>query len=199
MDLGEALRRRRMCRDFLDDPIDDTVLDTVLRAATRAPAAGNTWGLDLVVLAGADRDSYWDVALGADRAGFRWPGLLDAPVLVIPVVDPSAYAVRYAQPDKAASRLGGSPDDWPVPYWWIDGGAAMMAMLLAAVEAGLGALFFGQFGHEADLGRRFGVPEGRRALGTVALGHPRPGGRNTSASARRGRPDLRDVVHRGRW
>ena len=51
------------------------------------PSAGNTWALDLVVLRGDGIDAYWDVTL-ADRGGFRWPGLLRAPVIVIPTVDP---------------------------------------------------------------------------------------------------------------
>lgn len=200
MEFGDVLRRRRMCRDFLDAPIDEAVLDTILAAATRAPAAGNTWGLDLLVLTGSQRDAYWDVALPPERRdGFAWPGLLRAPVLVVPVVDPGAYVARYAESDKAHTGLGAAPDDWPVPYWWVDGGAAVMAMLLAADDAGLGALLFGQFDHEPALATRFGIPDGRRAIGTVALGHPAPDGRRPSRSATRGRPPIERIVHRGHW
>ena len=151
------------------------VLDAVLATAFRGPTAGNTNMLDLVVLTGADTDRYWDVTLaaGAPRCTFRWPGLLRAPVLVLPVVNPAAYVDRYSEPDKAHTGLGASADDWEVPYWWVDGGAAVMAMLLAAERHGLGALLFGQMTHESDGGRRaLGIPDGRRSVGTVALGHP---------------------------
>ena len=188
-----------MCRDFLATPVEPAVLEPVLRAAFRGPAAGNSDALDLVVLQGADVEGYWSITLPeARRAAFPWPGLLRAPVLVLPYVAPQRYVERYAEHDKAATGLGRDAASWPVPYWWVDGGAAVMAMLLAAEAAGLGALFFGQFDHEPAVASWLGVPEGHRALGTVALGRP-GGGRSTSASARRGRPDPLERVHRGSW
>ena len=201
---GEVLATRRMCRDYLTRPIPDDLLRRVLHAAFRGPAAGNTAALDLLVLQGDDVAAYWDLTLSDDgpsgrRASFRWPGLLRAPVLVVPVVDPIAYLERYAERDKAASGLGGDLDAWSVPYWWVDGGAATMALLLAAEDAGLGCLLFGQFDHAPLLARRFDIPAGHRAVGTVALGWPAPEGRHPSASARRGRPDPDDRLHLGRW
>ncbi len=193
------LAARRMCRDFLPDPLAPDVVRAVTDAALGAPAAGNTWALDLLVLDGDDVGRYWDTTLpeGA-RASFPWPGLLQAPVLVLPYVDADAYVDRYAQRDKSRTGLGGSVEDWPVPYWWVDGGAAVMAMLVAAAGHGLGALFFGQFDHEPAVAREFGVPAGRRALGTVAVGHPASDGR-PSRSAGRGRPDPAVHVHRSSW
>jgi nitroreductase len=195
-----VLASRRMCRDFRADPVPGSTVDAVLAAAFRGPSAGNTSALDLVVLTGADTARYWDVTLPAGRrSGFRWPGLLRAPVLVVAVVEPSAYVERYGRADKAATGLGRSADAWPVPYWFVDGGAALMAMLLAAEATGLGALLFGQFDHEADVLVALGVPDGRRALGTVALGLPAAGGRAPSVSARPGRPDPASHVHRSSW
>ena len=108
----------------------------------------------------------WEVP-EARRRAFPWPGLLVAPVLVVPYVDPTRYVERYAEPDKSHSGLGTGESAWSVPYWWVDGGAAVMAMLLAAESEGLGALFFGQFGHEDAVREAFGVPAAQRALGTV--------------------------------
>jgi nitroreductase len=200
----EVLASRRMCRDFEDAPLADDLLAPVLAAAFRGPSAGNTAGLDLVVLDHERTSDYWDVTLpdrgaGGPRDRFRWPGLLRAPVLVIPVVHPGAYVARYAMPDKRGGGLGESVERWSVPYWWVDGGAGVMAMLLAAEAEGLGALLFGQFGHEAEVAERFGIPAGRRALGTVALGLPAGSQRRPSASARLGRPRAEDHLHRGRW
>jgi nitroreductase len=187
-----------MCRSFRDDPVDDDVLDRVVGAAFRGPAAGNTWGLDLLVLRDSETRAYWGVTL-PDPEGFAWPGLLRAPVLVIPVVDPGAYVSRYGEDDKVTSGLGAGEHAWSVPYWWVDGGAAVMAMLLAAEDEGLGALFFGQFEHEGAVSARFAIPDGRRSLGTVALGWPADAGRDPSSSAARGRPDPRDFTHHGQW
>jgi hypothetical protein len=145
-----------------------------------------------------DPERYWAMtfATAEDRAVFRWQGLLDAPVLVVPIVDPAAYARRYAEPDKAGTGLG-HVDAWSVPYWWVDGGMAVEHLLLAAVDEGLGALLFGVFEHERAVLAAFGVPAGRRALGVVALGHPAPDEPGRSAS--RPRRSLAEVTHRGRW
>jgi len=188
-----------MCRDFVPEPVEAADVDLVLRAAFRGPAAGNTDALDLVVLSGDDVGRYWDLTLEPTRRmAFPWPGLLSAPVLVLAYVAPQRYVDRYSASDKSHTGLGVRTEDWTVPYWWVDGGAAVMAMLLAAEARGLGALFFGQFDDEPAIASRFGVPEGRRALGTLALGH-RGAGPSASASARRGRPDPSTRVHHGGW
>lgn len=199
MELGEVLRRRRMVRAYDGRPVDPAVLARVLDAGRRAPSAGNSQGLDLVVLDGPEQAArHWDVALpaGPARDRFRWQGLLTAPVLVLPVVDPAAYAARYGEADKAATGLD-AVEAWPVPYWFVDGGMAVHALLLAAVDEGLGALFFGLFDRERPVLDALGVPPGRRGLGVVALGHPAPD--EPGASAGRPRRPLDDVVHRGGW
>ncbi len=189
-----------MCRDFLGDELPAGLLETVLAAAFRAPSAGNTAGLELLVLESGDVQRYWDVTLvGPANESFRWRGLLKAPVLVVPVVDPGAYVRRYGETDKASSGLGVGEHAWPVPYWFVDGGASVMAMLLSAESLGLGALFFGQFRHEPAVADAFAIPPDRRTLGTIALGYPAPGGQAPSASARRGRPRPEDLIHRRIW
>lgn len=188
-----------MTRTFSNEPLSRAVVDDLVDLARRGPAAGNTAGLEWLVLdTEADVGAYWDTTLPRERrAGFPWPGLLEAPVVLIPWVDPAAYVARYGEPDKADSGLGRGTEAWPVPYWFVDGGAAVMTLLLGAESAGLGALLFGLFGHERAVRRRFGVPDGWRAVGAVALGHRAPDRR--SSSARRARPELGEVVHRGSW
>ena len=188
-----------MTRAFKPDAVDPALVDRFIDAARRAPAAGNTAAAEFLVLEGADVDLYWDVTLPDERrAGFPWPELLSAPVLVLPFVEPDAYVRRYAEPDKSRTGLGASQTAWVTPYWWVDGGMAVMTILLAAEEAGLGALFFGVFEHENTVKARFGVPDGRRAVGTIALGHAAPQQR-PSSSSERSRAPLEQVVHRSHW
>lgn len=199
MELVDAVRGRRMTRAFERRPVPAAVLEGLLDLAVRVPSAGNTRGLDLVVLEGDQTARYWDVTLPpARRADFPWPRLLDAPVLVIPVADPGAYTTRYAEPDKAHTGLGGGEDRWTVPYWYVDTAFAAMVALLAAHDAGLGALFFGQFEHTEAVKAAFGIPPDRRPLGTIALGYAAPDERPSRSAARPRRP-LDEVVHRGRW
>ncbi len=188
-----------MCRNFTTESVDNGTIATLCDLARRSPAAGNTDALHLLVLEGDDVARYWSVTLPpSERDRFPWPGLLDAPVLVIPWVDPAAYVDRYAERDKSHTGLGDGADAWPVPYWWVDGGMAAMAMLLGCEAHGLGALFFGLFDHEVAVRETFGVPRHLRAIGALAIGHPAPEQR-PSRSAKRQRRPLDEVVHRGRW
>ncbi|RMH77295.1 MAG: nitroreductase family protein [Actinomyces sp.] len=188
-----------MVRAFAAEPLEAGLVDTLVDLARRGPSAGNTWGLDVLVCDDPDsRRLYWDTTLdpGA-RATFPWPGLLDAPALLVFWADPDAYLQRYREPDKAHTGLGAGLGAWPVPYWFVDAGAAIENVLIAAPSLGLGCCLFGLFEHEAAVARAFGVPPGRRGVGTVAVGRPAPD--RPSRSARRGRPPLDSVLHRGRW
>jgi nitroreductase len=200
MTFADVIRRRRMVRSFTDQPVDPELVRGLIRSAQRAPSAGNTASLHCLLLdEPAAVARYWDVTLPQGRrSGFRWPGLLDAPVLIVPCCSADSYLRRYAEPDKAATGLGDDQLAWPVPYWYVDGGAAVMLLLLAAVDAGLGALFFGQFGHAAAVKTAFSIPDEYEPLGTVALGHPAaddPAGRSVG----RVRAGLDEIIHRGDW
>ena len=199
MELSDAVRRRRMVRAFTEAPVDPATVDHLVDLARRAPSAGHSQGWAFVVLEGAEQTArYWDVTLPAERrSGFRWPGLVAAPVLVVALVRPAAWVDRYAEDDKAATGLGEGAGEWPVPYWWVDGGMAVEHVLLGAVDAGLGACLFGVFDHEAAVLAALDVPDGWRAVGTIALGHPAPD--EPGRSAGRGRRPLGDVLHRGGW
>jgi nitroreductase len=199
MELGDVIRSRRMVRAFTDEPVDPATIDHLCDLARRAPSAGNSQGTAFVVLDDADAvGRYWDATLPAERrGGFRWPGLIAAPVLVLVAVRPATYVERYAEADKAATGLGAGEGAWAVPYWWVDAGAAAEHLLLGAIDAGLGACLFGPFDHEPAVCAVFGIPVGWRLVATIAIGHPaadQPG-----RSADRPRRDLDEVVHRGGW
>jgi nitroreductase len=211
LELRDAVRRRHMVRSFRADPVADDALDRVLDAGRRAPSAGFSQGCDLLVLRSpAARTRFWDVAFPTPgRSRHPWPGLFEAPVVIVPLADADTYLRRYRDPDKRHTGLGESAERWPVPYWLTDTAMAVQNMLLAATDEGLGALFFGLFGPPDGALERppdavssavksaFGVPEGRLLVGAVALGHP--GEDRASASVGRGRRPLDEVVHHDRW
>lgn len=185
-----------MVRAYERRPVDDETLTRVLDAATRAPSAGSSQPIDLLVLVGDEgRDRFWQLAFPV-RDGYRWPKLFDAPVVIVPLVEPDAYARRYALDDKAATGLE-DLDAWPVPYWWVDGGAAVQNLLLAAHGEGLGASFFGLFVNEREILDSFGVPDGRRALGALTVGHPLPEQRVRATPLPH--RTVHDVVHTDEW
>jgi nitroreductase len=195
MELGEAVRNRRMIRTYDPDrPIAREVVDELLRLAVRAPSAGHTQGWQFLVLDDiTSRSAFWTAAAVGEPDSWR-ARLQTAPVLIVVWSDKDAYLDRYAEPDKG--RTDRDEASWPVPYWDVDAGMAAMILLLGVVEAGLGACFFGVPGERWDAVRAaFGAPPRLRPVGVVSLGYPAPDRR--SPSLRRGRRPLSDVVSYG--
>ena len=204
MELADALARRRMVRRYDPDaPVAPEALEAVLDAACRAPSAGFTQGVSLLVLTTpVERERYWAAtATGPDEGGSRWlAGMRTAPVLVLVLASREAYLDRYAEPDKGWTDRDEAR--WSAPYWFVDAGMAGMAMLLRVVDLGLGACFFGVPADRLEAVREaFGVPADQLAVGVVSVGHlPSDGDRGTRGSpARRVRRPAEEVVHRGRW
>lgn len=202
MELRRAIETRRMTRDFTERDVADDLLTELVDLASRAPSAGKTQGWSLLVLRDDARARFWDLSLPADkREGFAWPGLLRAPVVALSFADPDAYVARYSEPDKAHTGLGAGADMWGAPYWTIDASMATMSLLLAAHDAGLGALFFAVFNGADAIRRHFGVPDSLQLLGAVALGHPisPSGDARRGISAARPRRRASDIIHSNRW
>ena len=199
MKFTDLVRTRRMTRAFLPDPIGDEVLHSLIDLALRAPSAGKTQGTHFVVLAGHEVAEFWNDTLPVSkREIFRWKQLLDAPVIILPFVDPLAYVERYAEPDKVATGLGEGIHAWPTPYWTVDGSFAVMTLLLAAHDVGLGALFFAVFNGEQQLRNRLGVPEHMQLLGAVAIGNAVRSSEK-GRSAARPRVPIETALHQSRW
>lgn len=199
MKFTDLVRTRRMTRAFHPEPIDHDVVNALIDLALRAPSAGKTQGTHFVILAGDDVKDFWDDTLPQEkREVFRWKQLLDAPVIILPFVDPLAYVARYAEPDKQATGLGEGIHAWPTPYWTVDGSFAVMSLLLAAHDAELGALFFAVFNGEQQLRDRLGVPVHMQLLGAIAVGHAVRSDEKGRSAARPRKP-LDDVIHQSRW
>lgn len=200
MEFEQVVRARRMVRNYRYEAVSASLVDELLALASKGPSAGNTWGTHFVVLEGPKQtQSYWDLTLPAEkRDTFPWPGLLRAPVLILPCGDSAAYVERYGEADKARTGLGESAAAWGIPYWHVDTAMATMTLLHAATNVGLGALFFGLFDHEAAVSEALNIPSSVRPIGAVSLGWPGDTDR-VSKSARRGHPPVETIVHRGQW
>jgi nitroreductase len=199
MELTEAIRRRRMTRNFSDRPLPDGLVDRILADALRSPSAGNTQGAEFVVLEGpAETDRYWQATTDEvwRQDSRRYEGLHRAPVVVLVFADPDRYLRRYQERDKA--RPDGAEVTWVVPFWLVDAAFATMAMLLRAAEEEIGAAFLGNFRGEAELGSVLGVPEHMVWMGAVLLGQTATPDPPSSSLTRQRRP-FEEAVHRGRW
>jgi nitroreductase len=198
MEFQEVVRRRRMVRSFQHRPIPPVTVDRILHNALRAPSAGFSQGWAFLALEGEQTARFWHHVADPDWHGnANWPQLLDAPLVVLPLASKQAYLDRYHEPDKIAAGLT-TEESWAAPYWDIDVGMAALLMLLTAVDAGLGALFFGIYRNVPELLAELGVPPAYRPIGAVAIGYPARHDRPSPSLARGWRPDA-EVIHRGRW
>ena len=188
-----------MTRSFSDEPLAPGLFEECVELATRAPSAGKTAGWSLVVLTGEETRRYWNVALPTDaRSTFAFPNLLRAPLVAIACCDPTQYLARYSEPDKTHTGLGSSLDEWPAPYWTIDASFAVMTLLYALEDKGVGALFFAH-AREPDLRAEFKIPSEVQILGVVCAGYADTSLSRRGRSASRARASVDDVVRRGSY
>jgi nitroreductase len=198
VEFQDVVRKRRMVRSFLNRPLPGDVVDRILANAQRAPSAGFSQGWAFLALEGPEQTAgYWAAVGPDDRATFQWQDLYNAPLLIVCLSHKQAYLDRYAEPDKGWTDR--SESHWPAPYWDIDTGMAAMLILLTAVDAGLGALFFGIPPEKIDtFHETYDVPPELRPIGTIAIGYAQPRDR-PSPSLQRGHRPTHEVIHRGRW
>ncbi len=195
MEFQEVITRRRMVRNYTRQAVDPVTLARIVQTGRRSPSAGFSQGQAFVVVTDqGDRRAIAELAGEQSyvQAGFD-PWISRAPVHIAICVSEEAYRRRYREADKL---VDGREIRWPVPYWWIDAGASLQNILLAAVDEGLAAGFLGTHALPG-LKDLLGIPDEYTPIGVVTLGHPAPDRR--SGSLERGwRPDG-DVIHWGRW
>ncbi len=198
MELAEAIRRRRMVRNYDPDrPVPPEVVERLLGYAVHAPSAGFSQGWEFLLLDDAEaRDRFWTATTTPGEMDSWLDGMSRAPVIVVAHSHRDAYLDRYAEPDKGWTDR--DEERWPVPYWHIDTGMASLLILLGAVDEGLGACFFGVPPDKIPAYRAaFGVPDAYLPIGAITIGYRATDRR--SPSLKRGRREAPTVTHRGRW
>jgi nitroreductase len=196
VEFRDVLGRRRMVRRYSDRPVSREVIERVVNTALRAPSAGFSQGQSFVVV--TDESVRREVAQLADEDAYVAAGLPPwisrSPVHVVICTREDSYHERYNEPDKLADD--GTEIEWPVPYWYVDVGASMMLLLLAAVDEGLGAGFFGVHRLQG-LNELLRIPDDVTPIGVVTLGYPE--GDQPRGSAARGRKDPSQTIHWESW
>jgi nitroreductase len=191
-----------MTRRFATTALAPELLDELLDLARRAPSAGYSQGVHFLVLSGEARERFWRTT-GADewfadvQSGVRG-GVLDAPVVVLPLADPLAYTSRYSEGDKAGHGLE-LAENWDVPFWLTDAAMATQNLLLLAQDRGLGALYFGIFRNARAALDELGVPAHVLQVGAVAVGHRAPDDTVSGSARTRARRDSVEVIHHQSW
>jgi nitroreductase len=202
VEFRDVLAQRRMHRAFRPDPVADGSVERIVRTIRRAPSGGFSQGQSLVVV--TDAGMRRRIADAFDEAGYVETGsppfISTAPLHIVISANERLYHERYTRPDKLA-QTGGVEITWPVPYWFVDAGALMMLIQLAAIDEGLASAFIGHPDQKRIFDELVGLPSDVVPIGLALIGHPAEDplrDRGTSRMSEMRRP-LDDVVHRERW
>jgi len=185
-----------MVRNFADKPIDPAIIDRILELTRHAPSAGFTQGQSFVIVTRPELKKAIADTCEEDeyiQRGFA-PFISKAPILLIPCTSEAAYPRRYQEADKV--NEDGTEIIWPVPYWFMDIGCAVMIVLLAAIDEGLVTAFAGS--KDLDTLRTLlSMPAEVTPVGVIALGYRAPD--VPSPSLKRGRKPDEEYIHRESW
>ncbi|HEY6012859.1 MAG TPA: nitroreductase family protein [Candidatus Limnocylindrales bacterium] len=197
MDFVDVVMKRRAVRRFEEGGVAGEVIERIARLAQRTPSAGFSQGQRLLVV--VDRERRREVARICGEADYEpvfGPWISECAAQFIPCVSEAVYHRRYQEPDKLQDD--GTEIAWPIPYWWVDIGATMQNVMLAAVNEGLGCGFVGT---DADGWARLrdllGIPAEFAPIGVMPVGRPRPDVR--SPSLRRGWVPFETFAHWDAW
>jgi nitroreductase len=196
VDLADVLRRRKAVRSYLPDPVPRETLERIVTRGRKIPSAGHSQGLRLVVVTEPEtRRAIAELSGEPDyvQMGME-PWISTAPAHIVVAVREEDYHERYREADKLTTE--GAEIEWPVPYWYVDAGAAVMLLWLAALDEGLACCVFGT--HEWDeLRTLLGMPSDVVPLAILTVG--KEGHDTVRGSAKRGWKPLDDVVRWERW
>jgi len=195
----DVVRRRRMVRDYSDEPVDPAVVDRALANAVRAPSAGFSQGWAFLVLdTPEDVRRFWAATADPDHPDAWLAGMMRAPVVILPCSSKLAYLRRYAEEDKGWTDLDESR--WSMPFWHMDAAMASLLILQTATDAGLGSAFVGvPPDKEPAVRAEFAIPADHDPVGVITIGHRAERERPSGSPRTRPRRDLAELVHRGRW
>jgi FMN reductase [NAD(P)H] len=195
MEFRDVVMKRRAVRRFEDGGVDRAVIERIARLAQRTPSAGFSQGQRLVVVTQPEaRREVGRLSREGDyiEMGFG-PWISECAAQFIPCVSEAIYHRRYQEPDKIDDD--GHEIDWPVPFWWVDIGATMQNIMLAAVNEGLGCGFVGP--DIAPLRAYLGIPDEFIPIGVMPVGRPLPDVR--SPSLKRGWVPFERFAHWEHW
>lgn len=199
MGLYDLLKGRRMVRFYTGEPVPREALERIARTIRRAASAGYSQGVRLLVV--DDLEVMAPLAPEPeDEVSRRW--FETAPAHILVLVREQDYHDRYTQPDKLA-QTGGQEVVWPVPFWHVDAGTALMLVLLAALEEGLAAGVYGvPVEDDAKWRDELRIPADLTIVAGVTVGTPAPDDpdheRASSVFSQRRKP-YDELIHWNRW
>ena len=179
MEFSELVKKRRSIHYFTEEKVSDCDLSYILEAARWAPSAGNCqpWRF-IIVREDGSRLKVWEATTGIQ--GINPQNFIKkASVHIIVLTDTSVYKGRQSD---IRSDL----------YCIQDSSAAIMNLLLAVADRGLGACWVGMFREDA-LRKSFDIPMHIIPVAIIPVGHTK------SKEKPRKRKSLEEIVYQEKF
>jgi len=168
MNVLRAIKERRSCRSFINEPISNDLIEKILEAATWAPSAANNQPWEFIVITNRDikqRIHFESLICKKkifDMSSWKWVDkykadfLLEAPVIIAVIGDPKKIgAHQFLKGTKTVYQQACA--------------AAIQNMLLAAHELGLGSLWFTLFDRYV-IKKMLDIDEAKEPLALICIG-----------------------------
>ena len=169
---SSLVKKRIVVREFKEPRTGkfDPDIKEIASNAVKIPTAGFSRGIEVLTI--LDHDNIKKIAVITNEKKYTSKGLDPwiswAEGIIIILINKNAYIERYGKEDKNSSL---NIDNWHMPYWYIDAGAALMNILLGAEDKELGSGFLGGHNiHLNNLKSEFKIPKEIEVLGLVPIG-----------------------------
>jgi nitroreductase len=150
MEYNDIIKKRFMCREYLDRDVPEDLLTRILEVVGHLPSAGHTQPQEFIVIKNQNtKDRLAEAALGQQQ-------VTEAPLVIAVISDTRRSKKRYSE---RGERF----------YSIVDGAFASMLLMLVCTDQGLGCSFVGAFDDDAVRGV-LGLPAAVRPIG-IAIGY----------------------------
>jgi len=169
---SSLVKKRIVVREFKEPRTGkfDSDIKNIANNGVKIPTAGFSRGIELLTILNSNNIKKISVIANekkyTDKGLEPWISWSEGIIIIL--INKYSYLERYNKKNKSSSL---NPENWHIPYWYIDAGASLMNILLGAEDKELGSGFLG--GHNLDLDSlkgEFAIPNKIEILGLVPIG-----------------------------
>ena len=168
--LETLLSNRKIVRNYKKVNYDKKTLNKISSYTIKIPTAGFSRGIEIIQV--FNDDTIKDISNLFNEKKFieqgKDPWISNSIALFFIVLNENAYHKRYSRNDKSKAV---NSNDWDVPYWFIDAGAAMMNCMLLLEEKKLSSGFMGLHNtNRKSFHKLLNIPQDYLIVGMITAG-----------------------------
>ena len=168
--LESLLSNRKIVRSYKKVNFDKKTLNKIASYTIKIPTAGFSRGIEIIQV--FNENTIKDISNLFNERKYteqgKDPWISHSVALFFIILNENAYHKRYSEDDKAKAI---NSNDWDVPYWFLDAGAAMMNCMLLLEEQELSSGFMGLHNtNRKSVHNLLDIPEDYLIMGMITAG-----------------------------